>query len=404
MKKYSSYFIITFILLLLANLLLAIYDQFNFLIPLLVGSLLFLVLKFWTILYPISRAKRVNFYLLLFSSTFALILGETFLRLHGKYYTHYEKQHHRWKSNFQSPPKENGYLHLWSKNTSIIDSSHNEFSYKHKTNSLGLLGPEPERKKKPAFYRIIGLGDSFTQGVGSPADSTWLKQMESKLNADTNTQNVYSLNAGVAGSDPFFEFQLLKRLEAYEADLLIMVVNRSDINDFFIRGGWERFKADSTTQYKAAPWYESIYRISHLSRLLIHDILKKNNRFQSQREREVFEQGFLNALEHVALQTQALCKARHMDFMLVFHPILYDFKRQASPFSSLIPRLSKKGIKTLDLYETFLEKSWINNKNYASYFWPIDRHFNARGYHYMGLGIADEIKNLNLIPLKATQE
>ncbi len=400
MKKYTLFLIIIFNLLLVANIIAAIYDQFNFLVPLLLGGLLFLMLKGWTFIRPISRAKTINYYLLIFSIIFALILGEFFLRSHGKYYTHYENKHNEWRSNFQTPLKDKGYLHIWPAHTRVVDTSISEFSYPHMANSLGLIGPEPAIKKKEGTYRIIGLGDSFTQGIGAPADSTWLKQMAAILNADTSLQPVYTLNAGVAGSDPFFEFQLLKKLGAYEADLVIMAANKSDMEDFFIRGAWERFKADGTTQYKAAPWYEPIYRISHLTRLIVHRILKKDAWFRSPGAEAAFETKFLDLLEEVVLKTQALCKQRQMDFILVFHPTLNEFTHQSSPYGALVQRLSQKGVVVFDLYPTFLEKNWITNETYESYFWKIDGHYNPRGYHYMGRGIAEKIQQLKLIPPK----
>jgi hypothetical protein len=57
-------------------------------------------------------------------------------------------------------------------------------------NKLGLFDNEVENPI------IVGLGDSFTQGVGTPPDSTWLKYIERKLDLKT-------LNAGIGASNPY---------------------------------------------------------------------------------------------------------------------------------------------------------------------------------------------------------
>ncbi len=76
-----------------------------------------------------------------------------------------------------------------------------EFSYPlHSINSLGLFDSEKDIKAK-----IIILGDSFTQGLGAPPDSSFPFILEKLIKQPI-------LNAGLSGSNPIFENNLLKFL------------------------------------------------------------------------------------------------------------------------------------------------------------------------------------------------
>lgn len=56
-----------------------------------------------------------------------------------------------------------------------------EFDFALETNSLGIRDVEHPVAKQPNEFRIIGLGDSFTEGVGASFENTYLKILEKKL-------------------------------------------------------------------------------------------------------------------------------------------------------------------------------------------------------------------------------
>ena len=62
------------------------------------------------------------------------------------------------------------------------------------------------------IYRILGLGDSFTFGVGVRDEDTFLQKLENKLNASTEPPRRYEvLNAGVQGYNTRDEVIYLER-------------------------------------------------------------------------------------------------------------------------------------------------------------------------------------------------
>ena len=76
---------------------------------------------------------------------------------------------------------------------------------------------------------FVALGDSFTEGDGTPADSTWPKLLEKRLNAAHPSANITTLTGGIGGADPPFEYILLKeKLLTYQPDLVVVAPATAD--------------------------------------------------------------------------------------------------------------------------------------------------------------------------------
>ncbi len=131
-----------------------------------------------------------------------------------------------------------------------------EFKYWHRYNSLGLRGKDPS--KDTAKINIVGLGDSYTEGVGTPEDSTWLQLVENNLNQVRRGQlkKIQCINGGIMGNEPIAEYIILKELLLpYKPRVVILAVNCTDISDIVELGGWERFN----NNHRKIPWYAYIY-------------------------------------------------------------------------------------------------------------------------------------------------
>ncbi len=70
------------------------------------------------------------------------------------------------------------WFHTWPPNDEHEYHAPGEFRYTRMSNNLGLSEENIPEVKPANEFRIIGLGDSFTEGVGAPYDSTWVKQLE----------------------------------------------------------------------------------------------------------------------------------------------------------------------------------------------------------------------------------
>ena len=94
-------------------------------------------------------------------------------------------------------------------------------------NPMGLRGPEVSAEKTAGTLRVIGLGDSFTFGVGVRDEHTFLRRLEGRLN---QYQLVEVLNAGTQGYNTRDQQVTLEnRWLELKPDLVLVVFYLNDI-------------------------------------------------------------------------------------------------------------------------------------------------------------------------------
>lgn len=182
----------------------------------------------------------------------ALFLGELLLRItgtyaayseqngRGRYYSNYPAHRHNWSRVFHSEKLSDEWLNLPPAGSKQEAGS--EFSYMHHYNRWRLRDRDITWEKPANELRIFGLGDSFTEGIGTPDDSTWTRLLESSLQAADTVHRIRTLNAGRSGADPCESLVILREvLLPMQPDVVVLALNSSDIMDFMMRGGTERF-------------------------------------------------------------------------------------------------------------------------------------------------------------------
>ena len=96
-----------------------------------------------------------------------------------------------------------------------------------RVNRLGLRGPEIARQKPDRTLRVLGLGDSFTFGVGVRDDDTFLHKLETRLSTRTPCQ---VLNAGTQGYNTRDQQLTLEhRWLELEPDIVLVVFYLNDV-------------------------------------------------------------------------------------------------------------------------------------------------------------------------------
>jgi len=111
-----------------------------------------------------------------------------------------------------------------------------EWDINFSVNSLGLRDYEYSLKKPESVFRILMLGDSFTEGYGVELEETFSKLLEKKLNIDKK-KKFEVINAGVTGYSPLLEYQYLeKKGLQFQPDLVILNFSMTDFYDDFIFG------------------------------------------------------------------------------------------------------------------------------------------------------------------------
>ena len=277
-------------------------------------------------------------------------------------------------------------------------SRQKEFSRELVTNSEGLRDREHARTKATGEFRLIALGDSYTEGLGAASESAWPQQLQGTLAGKGCSLTV--MNGGVAGSDTFFEYALLKdRLLAYGPDVVVVALNTTDIDDYVVRGGMDRFKEDGTVTFRKGPSWEWIYASSYVVRHVAHDVLGYDRLLLRPRVRGSRIAQAMEETWAVLQSLSELSRERGFKLLLVFHPLRYEAVGKKLEFADLIRRLQKEQrIATLDLLDYYKRIEGISEANVDDYYWSVDGHHTARGYRAFAEGVAAQLLRLGWLP------
>lgn len=114
---------------------------------------------------------------------------------------------------------------------SICRSKTKEWNIEFKVNSLGLRDYEYSKDKPEGVYRILMLGDSFTEGYGVSLEETFSKILEKKLNSEFKNK-FEVINAGITGYSPTLEYLYLENYGLkLRPDLVILNFSMTDFYD-----------------------------------------------------------------------------------------------------------------------------------------------------------------------------
>lgn len=346
-----------------------------------------------------SRRTKIHTRLFLSSVFLAILLGELVLRSLGMVASFNEK-----KGNYYylSPyhvtwDKSKSWLHIREDRNEKSVEIYPEFTYVVEVNSEALRDVNHTEIKATDEYRIVGLGDSFTEGVGATLNEhSWAKMLEKTFRInDTSTTIVF--NGGVSGSDPFFEYMLLKeKLLKYDPDLVIVAINTSDINDVIVRGGMERFQPDTTVNFRSGPWIEPIFGMSRVCRLLMLKVFGYDWYLLRPGERKEETQKALDLIYSCILKFEEMSQEEAFDLLILFHPLQYEVVAAEFELDELIVKLEKETtIDVLNLLEYYINDEKVNADNVEIYYWPVDQHHNEAGYALFARGVKQKIERLN---------
>lgn len=133
------------------------------------------------------------------------------------------------------------YHHGLIPNASGYNTAKNEFRVFYQINSLGMRDREYSPTKPLSTYRILALGDSFTEGYSSELNDSFIKQLERKLNKlPPKRGSKYEVaNLGVAGFSPLLVLLRFKEfLHKLPGHLVLLNLDGSDFaDDYFYEKG-----------------------------------------------------------------------------------------------------------------------------------------------------------------------
>lgn len=346
-----------------------------------------------------SNAYRLSVFIA-FQAIVAILALEVFLRLSGHFYTYSETTLQGYQTYYGKTANSHYHTNLPHSKLWITNS---DFSYQYITNSIGLREREPSILAKDSALRVVTIGDSFTEGMGAPYDSSWPHILEQLIKE--NGQNALVYNAGSSGSDPFYDVRLYKdTLSRYRPDMLIASVNASDFTDYAYRGGEERFLANGTSQYRNGPWYEGLYEHIHIFRLFAYYCLGNfyGNLFLNKKE---FLQNCLEAgvrMGDLFNRLDRLCKTTQTRLVIVLQPSPGDIEFAANDISKIIDTgytslclILNPDIPCINMYAPF--RHVMSAHDVPKYSYKNDKHYNGKGYSLYAATLLSELQKRELL-------
>jgi lysophospholipase L1-like esterase len=335
--------------------------------------------------------KRENYTLALSATIAALIACELALLSIGISKTYMEEISGYYYSDYE--PQGKSHYNLWDTAMTEHWVQKPEYKYWRPTNTLGFSDINWIKEKKPNTKRILALGDSFTEGDGAPFDSTYVNLLKQKIAA--TGEIAVTMNAGVCGSDPFFNYMTYTNLlSPYKPDKVLLMIGANDIiRDYRIRGGMERFKTDGTTQYRKPPWWEPLYACSHIFRCYMK-ILGYNQTLLpdtfSEPEKKLTDFEISTVLKNL----NEVCVHDSAKLFLIIQPVLGEliYNKYSYDFTAIKDSLKhQENIQILDLLPAFQSKMITSKTSATDYYWAKDGHHNAKGYELMAQCIYDSL-------------
>lgn len=224
----------------------------------------------------------------------------------------------------------------------------NEFNIVYKINSLGMRDfsvREVNISKGENEFRIVFVGDSFTEGWGLNYDDTYPKLVEDRLNEVHPEKNLIVFNAGVASSSPIIGYTVIKnRIIPLKPDLVVFALDVSDFHDDYTRGQVAEFDENglpvkfNVTEIppvkdfirKHSYTYNFLAKFISISKGIRRNYIVKpeqanDTRFNSQAI--IFSDSsikknkeFINKTEHYLLGISKILSENNMSFLLVVYP------------------------------------------------------------------------------------
>jgi lysophospholipase L1-like esterase len=382
---YHVHIILSLVVIQLIAYLYAGLKSFTIITPLIIYSVLFVIVKHLLKYLVKTDFKKSNLQLLNFTIFSTLIFVEILLRLSGIVAVYMERRVYHYKSMYDNTYAD---FHIKGRLYPTELKSGFEYSFLRVPNSEGFSDKEWQIIKSDSIYRVVAIGDSFTEGDGTHSDSTWMKFLERQI----NDNHFDYMNAGLCGSDAVFSYYVYaNKLLKYKPDLAILCINNSDIDDIIIRGGFERFNGN-TISFNKAPWWEPIYAASHISRLFFR--LFYDNKLIPKSEIKKKDLEAINTIQSSLLKFKILCDENNCDFVCVLHPTKYDLSESINELNAIIPFCQDNSIQYIDLYDFYIQNNV--DKNMDKYYWEKDGHHNAKGYKLMSEGIYSGLLKYNI--------
>ena len=316
-----------------------------------------------------------------------LLLLEFGVRVSGKYKTYAESAGHGFRTYYNKTYP--SWFHRYKSNTSF-QSRFSEFSYQYNTNSLGFREREPVWNNDQNI-RLATFGDSHTDGIGADYNESWPRRLEEHLQGRSADSEVLIFCR--SGADPFYNYiELKETVVDLKPSHVTFLINDTDLEDYIYRGGMERFQPDSTVITQKGPSFLFWYRISHVARFVVHDLMDYNVDLILESEEDEVELEARDALLDCLQKVDDLCRENGIKFLALFMPevdqVCVDRQVRTKMENLFNGDHSFNSIDLSDGLRAYFSE--ISDCAAYDFFWTKDGHLKAKGYQLL----ADVIFNV----------
>jgi hypothetical protein len=255
-----------------------------------------------------------------------------------------------------------------------------EFFYENYYNELGHKDSSIDAFRCYTGYKIIAIGDSFTEGDGTSSDSSWVKH------AERSTQNkIRFYNAGVCGSDIIFDHEMISmHLISIKPNVIIGCINVSDVYDIIYKGDESRFDNKAKPIFPSEFWYGKF----HLIRAIYQQLLGYNSQLIKTNEIQTKHAEAINIIKRKLVETHDLSTKNSINYICVIIPTPYEINVDEP--NSLEQELANLPF-VLNIKEDVFKAM---NPDYDTFYWKVNMHYNGLGYKIIGEVIAHKIDSL----------
>ncbi len=231
--------------------------------------------------------------------------------------------------------------------------------------------------EKANVFRIIAMGDSFTQGLFVNTQDNWVEKLEDSLNSINKCKykKIEVINLGIPGYDIRYSYERFKlRGQKYKPDLVLWLLQNND------------FEEDNEVMREKEAFY-----IKTMKESGEYDSLLKEGQpypFVLKMHKDMDE--YINK---VGVETIASTQKKYLEKMneIYKHEVVYlFFPGMKQDYKNYLMSIndSKKN--------QYLELSDIQSSNLQMTFYPYDGHPNEKGYEIIAKNISDYlIKKIN---------
>jgi lysophospholipase L1-like esterase len=285
-------------------------------------------------------------------------------------------------------------------------SQTDEFHFVHRHNSLGFRDVEHARGKGEGVFRILGLGDSFTYGVGADFEQTYLHRLEQMLNARSgNHPRIEIVKAGLPRYYPQLERVLLDKYgRDFSPDLIVVGFVPNDIIDTYF--GIEAVTVDGSGHLRTREAAELgalgtlAYRKSHVFRIVLKRYVdyQVSTKFRPQWT-EIFKDDGYHEKDWRAVEAeyQRIADIAHeinARVLLVHIPQMGPWNEMHRYPSKRLGRWAKKN--HVDFVDTLSHMTAASGSERLYY--ELDGHCTPEGYEVIAQAIFNYVTEHGLVP------